>query len=167
MNTSKPGECWLVCHTKPRCEKKFAALLVAEDFEHYLPLIGSVRHYKKCTKHFTKPLFAGYVFTKLPATLKPRLFQQDLLVRTISVEDEATFLRQLTDVRMIVDSGLTLSLYPMIKKGARAKVIGGPLRGVEGIIDDPQNPGGIIVSIDVLQQGLLVRIPLTDLEALP
>jgi transcription antitermination factor NusG len=167
VNTSQSGECWLVCHTKPRCEKKFAALLTAEKFEHYLPLIGSVRHYKKSKKHFTKPLFAGYVFTKLPATLKPRLYQQDLLVRTISVEDEATFLRQLSDVRTIVDSGLTLSLYPMIKRGARAKVIGGPLRGVEGVIDDPENPQGIVVSVDVLQQGLLVRIPLTDLEALP
>ena len=31
--------CWFVCHTKPRCEKKFAALMSAEHFEHYLPLL--------------------------------------------------------------------------------------------------------------------------------
>ena len=47
---------WLVCHTKPRCEKKFAALLAAEKFEHYLPLVQSVRRYGQQTKRFTKPL---------------------------------------------------------------------------------------------------------------
>ena len=50
---------WLVCHTKPRCEKKFAALLSAEKFEHYLPLVQSVRRYAQQTKKFTKPLFPG------------------------------------------------------------------------------------------------------------
>ena len=34
---------WLVCHTRPRCEKKFAALMAAERFEHYLPLVDRDR----------------------------------------------------------------------------------------------------------------------------
>ena len=43
---SEPADpLWLVCHTKPRCEKKFAALLQAEKFEHYLALVQSVRRY--------------------------------------------------------------------------------------------------------------------------
>ncbi|MFT3781146.1 MAG: transcription termination/antitermination NusG family protein [Nibricoccus sp.] len=167
MNTSSPEANWLVCHTKPRCEKKFAALMNAENFEHYLPLIESVRRYSKEIKRFTKPLFPGYVFAKIPLVLKSRIYQQDLLARAIPVDDEALLLRQLEDVRAIVSSGFTLSLFPMIKRGARAKVIGGPLRGLEGVIDDPANPNGIVICVDVLQQGLLVKVPLTDLEALP
>lgn len=139
----------------------------AERFEYYLPLVDSVRHYSKSVKHFTKPLFAGYVFAHVPLVLKSRLYQQELLVRAIGVDDEAKFLHQLQDVHALISSGLTLSLYPMIKKGARAKVIGGPLRGVEGVIDDPENPKGIVVQVDVLQQGVLVKIPLEDLEAIP
>lgn len=162
-----PDACWLVCHTKPRCEKKFAALMGAENFEHYLPLITSVRRYAKETKRFSKPLFPGYVFAKVPTALKTRIYQQDLLARAIHIDDEARFLRQLHDVRMLIDSGLTLSLHPLVKKGARAKITSGPLRGVEGIIDDPANPNGIVLCVDVLQQGLLVKIPLEDLEALP
>lgn len=141
--------------------------MVAENFEHYLPLIDSVRHYAKEKKTFTKPLFPGYVFACVPAELKARIYQQELLARAIPVDDTAKFLHQLGEVRLLVSSGFTLSLFPMIKRGARAKVIGGPLRGVEGVIDDPANPQGIVVCIDVLQQGLLVKIPLTDLEALP
>jgi len=139
----------------------------AEDFEHYLPLVESVRRYAKETKHFTKPLFPGYVFAHVPLALKPRIFQQDLLARAITIDDEAKFLRQLQDVRTLVDSGLMLSLHPLVKKGARARVVGGPLRGLEGVIDDPANPNGIVLCVDVLQQGLLVKVPLEDLEALP
>ena len=95
---------WLVCHTKPRCEKKFAALMGAEKFEHYLALVQSVRRYGTQTKKFTKPLFPGYVFAKVPVEKKARIYQQDLLARAIIVEDEARFLRQLEDVRAIKET---------------------------------------------------------------
>lgn len=168
MSTPAPGDVrWFVCHCKPRCEKKFAALLAAEKFEHYLPLIGSVKRYGPQTKRFTKPLFPGYVFAQLVLEHKPRIYQQDLLARVIPVTDEPLFLRQIADVRTIVASGLELSLRPLIRKGTRVRVTGGPLWGLVGIVDDPSNPQGIIVTVDVLQQGLHVRMSLENLEPLP
>jgi transcriptional antiterminator RfaH len=158
---------WLVCHTKPRCEKKFAALLSAENFIHYLPLVDSVRRYAQRTKIFTKPLFPGYVFAQVPAERRSRIYQQDLLARAIRVEDEKTFLRQLDDVRTIVASGLELIVMPLLTKGRRVKIIGGPLHGLEGFVDNPTNPHGIVLAVDVLQQGLLVKIPAEHLRPLP
>ncbi len=158
---------WLVCHTKPRCEKKFAALMAAEKFEHYLALVQSVRRYAQQTKKFTKPLFPGYVFAKVPAELKARVYQQDLLARAITVEDEARFLRQLADVKAIVASGFELSVMPLLTRGRRVKVVGGPLHGLEGFVDDPSNPRGVVLSVDVLQQGLLVKMPIEHLQVLP
>ena len=158
---------WLVCHTKPRCEKKFAALMAAEKFEHYLALIESVRQYAQQTKRFTKPLFPGYVFAKVPVEVKARVYQQDLLARAITVVDEAKFLRQLEDVKAIVASGLKLSVMPLLTKGRRVRVIGGPLNGLEGFVDDPSNPQGIVLSVDVLQQGLHVKMPAEQLRILP
>jgi len=168
VNSPVPGDLrWFVCHCKPRCEKKFAALLAAEKFEHYLPLIESVKRYGRQTKRFTKPLFPGYVFAQFVLEDKPRIYQQDLLARVIPVTNEALFLRQMADVRTIVASGLELSLRPLIHKGTRVRVTGGPLWGLEGVVDDPTNPQGIIVAVDVLQQGLHVRMPLENLEPLP
>lgn len=168
MSTPASGELrWFVCHTKPRCEKKFAALLAAEKFEHYLPLIESVKRYGTQTKRFTKPLFPGYVFARFVLENKPRIYQQDLLARVIPVTDEALFLRQMADVRTIVASGLELSLRPLIHKGTRVRVTGGPLWGLVGVVDDPSNPQGIIITVDVLQQGLHVRMSLENIEPLP
>jgi len=158
---------WFVCHTRPRCEKKFAALMAAERFEHYLALVTSVRRYRQQTKRFTKPLFPGYVFAQVPVEKKARIYQQDLLARAIPVTDVPAFLRQLADVKAIVASGFELSLLPLLAKGRRVKVTGGPLHGLEGYVDDPKNPAGIVISVDVLQQGLLVRVPVENLEALP
>ena len=157
---------WFACHTKPRCEKKFAALLVAERFAHYLPLITSVRRYRDQTKTFTKPLFPGYVFAEIPPDRKNRVYQQDLLVRAIWVEDQPRMLRQLEDVKTIVASGVELSLHPLLKKGTRVKIAGGPLHGIEGVVDDPANPRGVVIAVDVLQQGLLVRLPMASLQIL-
>jgi hypothetical protein len=45
--------------------------------------------------------------------------------------------------------------------------VGGPLHGLIGVVDDPANPQGIVLAVDVLQQGLLVKLPLENLQALP
>jgi transcription antitermination factor NusG len=158
---------WFACHTKPRCEKKFDELAAREGFPHYLPLIRSVRRYGTRAKTFTKPLFPGYVFVRIEPGRKARLYQQDLLVRALPVENEPVFLRQLADVKAICASGLEAAVHPLMRKGTHVRVVGGPLHGLEGYVDDPVNPQGIVVSVDVLQQGLRVRLPLENLQLLP
>ena len=82
---------WLVCPTRPRWEKKLAALLAAERFPHYLPLVARVRRYGTRAKH----------------------------------------------------------------------------RGQEGFVDDPANPPGVILAVDVLRPGLRVKLPADQLQILP
>jgi len=158
---------WFVCHTKPRCEKKFAELAARGRFEHYLPLFQSVRRYGTQKKTFTKPLFPGYVFVRIEPVRKELIYQQDLLVRAMMVGNEPVFLQQLGQVRAICASGFEAVVLPLVKRGTHVRVVGGPLHGLEGHVDDPANPQGIVVSVDVLQQGLLVRLPLENLQLLP
>jgi len=165
--TTPPEAAWWVCHTRPRCEKKLAALLAAERFEHYLPLVGSIRRYATQTKRFTKPLFPGYVFARVPLERKARIYQQDLLARALPVADEAGFLRQLADVQAMIASGYELVLRPLLSRGRRVRVVGGALHGLEGLVDDPANPQGVVLSVDVLRQGLLVKVPAENLVVLP
>ncbi|MFA5266081.1 MAG: transcription termination/antitermination NusG family protein [Opitutaceae bacterium] len=157
---------WFVCHTKPRCEKKFSALMTAENFVHYLPLIESVRRYADRERSFSKPLFPGYVFTEIPPDRKNRIYQQDLLVRAIWVENQTLFLSQLEGVRRVVSSGLKAVLQPLLTKGTRVLITSGPLRGVEGYVEDPASPRGIVIAMDVLQQGILVPMPLSQIKIL-
>ena len=160
-------ETWLVCHTKPRCEKKFAALMRAERCEHYLALVASVHRHRGHTRTFTKPLFPGYVFAKVPDERRNRIYQQDLLARAIPVTDETRFLRQLDEVKRIVASGLELSVMPLLARGRRVRIVGGPLHGLEGMVEDPAKADGVVISVDVLQQGLMVKVSASQLQPLP
>jgi transcriptional antiterminator RfaH len=159
------GGTWYACHTRPRCEKKFAALMAAEEFEHYLPLIEHVQRYAKQTRRFTKPLFAGYVFARVPANGKNRIYQMELIARAIPVDNEARFLVQLDQVRKMVSSGLEMTVVPLLKRGRQIRILGGPLNGLVGFVDDPSNPKGIVISVDVLRQGLLLKMPAENLRA--
>jgi transcriptional antiterminator RfaH len=161
MNT----ESWFVCHTRSRCEKKFAGLMESESFEYYLPLLESIRKYGGRTRTFTKPLFPGYVFAKVPWDKKPRLYQQELLARVISVPDEALFLRQLEAVRTLMQSGSAVAVLPLLAKGRKVRITTGPLRGVDGYIHDTDSAKGIVVAIDVLQKGILIRVSPDHCEA--
>jgi len=171
---------WWVCHCKPRCEKKFAALMQAHGFGHYLPLVTSERRYGTRVKVFTKPLFPGYVFAEVPPEKKPLIYQQDLLARAFEVEDVPRLLAQLDDIRALLASGIDFTLKPLLTKGRRVRIISGPLKGVEGFVESAEaddkhrsSRGGgsdtrsILLSVDVLQQGLLVPVPAADLKVLP
>jgi transcription antitermination factor NusG len=150
---------WFVVHTKPRCEKKFSTVLKLDRFKHYLPLVNSTRRYGARDRIFKKPLFPGYVFAEISPEKKSRIYTHALIVRAIWVEDQALFLRQLEDIRLIVASGLAATLKPLIKKGARVRINAGPLWGVEGYVENPKSPKGVLVAMDVLQQGVLVPVP--------
>lgn len=160
------GEPWCVCHARPRCEKKLAGVLEIEQIVHYLPLVNSVRRYHKQEKQFQKPLFPGYVFARIPLDKRPRVFQQELLARLLPVKNETSFLRQLAEVRALIASGWELSLRPPITKGVRVRVKAGGLYGLEGLVENPRNPNGIVIVVDVLRQGVHAKVPARLLEVI-
>lgn len=157
---------WFVCHTKPRCEKKFDALLKTEGFDHYLPLFTLKRKYGGRMRESKKPVMPGYVFANLPGDISPRLYQQALLVRSIYVKDQERLLREMEDIRRLVASGLPASLVPTFEKGTRVRIKHGPLMGIIALVEKPDSHKGVMIAIDVLRQGLLVPIKPEDLEIL-
>lgn len=56
---------WFVVYTRPRWEKKVAALLTEKGIENYCPLNKIVRQWSDRKKVVLEPLFKGYVFVKV------------------------------------------------------------------------------------------------------
>lgn len=61
MNRSQEKN-WYALYTRPRWEKKVAALLGENDIEHYCPIIKVVRQWSDRKKVVLEPVFKGYVF---------------------------------------------------------------------------------------------------------
>jgi transcription antitermination factor NusG len=163
---SEAEQAWFAVHTKPRCEKKLDGMLGRLGWEHYLPLVERRHRHGAVFRAYTKPLFTGYVFAKIPLEQKARLYQRQLVVRTIGVTDEGLFLRQLDAIRALVAAGVGLALRARLTRGARVRVKSGPLRGIEGVVENPGRNEGIVVSMDVIQQGVHVAVPMEDIEPL-
>lgn len=157
---------WWVVHTRPRCEKRFADLARREGLPHELPLLRSVRRYATQTKHFTKPLFPGYVFTCVAESFTSRLYQGDFVASLLRVPDQTTFLRQMEAVRRVMASGMDVLPAPRLERGTHVRIVGGPLHGVLGIVEDPRSNRGVVVAIDVIQQGVLVHVPESSIEVI-
>lgn len=129
------------------------------QFEYYLPLVDSVRRYTSGVKKFRKPLFPGYVFARLPLERKSLIYQENYLLRTLTIESEIAFLDQIKQIRTLIDSGFELAAFPALYKGTRVKVIAGVLAGVDAIVENPQEPERILISFDILQQSIRVHVP--------
>lgn len=65
-NTKK----WYVVYTKPRWEKKVAALLTEKGIENYCPLNRVTKNWSDRKKVVLEPLFKGYVFLATEPTSK-------------------------------------------------------------------------------------------------
>jgi transcription antitermination factor NusG len=61
---------WYAVHTKPRWEKKVAALLHDKGIENYCPLNKVMHQWSDRKKTVLEPLFKGYVFVQIVEKLK-------------------------------------------------------------------------------------------------
>ncbi len=57
---------WHAVYTKPRWEKKVAAMLEAKGIEYYCPLNKVVKQWSDRRKTVLEPLFKSYVFIQVP-----------------------------------------------------------------------------------------------------
>ena len=151
---------WLVCHTKPRCEKKFAALMKAEQFEHYLALIQSVRRYAQQTKKFTKPLFPGYVFCRFDVDRRLRVVTSPNITSIVGVGKKPFPVadEEIQAIQTMVASGLPLEPWKYLEVGQRVRIEGGSLEGLTGILVQEKNSLRVVVNVNLLRRSVAVEI---------
>jgi transcription antitermination factor NusG len=155
---------WYVAHTRPRCEKKLAEYCERQGFQVTLPLYRSVKKYERKTAVFEKPLFANYVFLQLEPTQRQKVYQSDYVANLLDVPDQETFQNQLGDILLSLETGLEILLAPEITVGARVKITSGPLRGLEGFVENRSGVTYVQLRLDFIAQGVSVRMEASDLE---
>ena len=155
---------WYVAHTRPRCEKKLSEFCQRNGFEVTLPCYRSVRKYDRKTLVFEKPLFPGYVFLRLEPWQRQKIFQSDYVANLLDVPDQAIFAAQLADILLSLESDLDIVLAPQIVAGARVKIISGPLRGLEGFVENRSGVTYVNLRLDFIGQAAAVKVEASELE---
>ena len=160
----EPSTSWLVVHTLSRAEKKFADWARREGFRAELPTYGSVKRYRGKVVRFEKVLFPGYVFVRAEGRDGARMQQNRHAARVLVPPDMGEFDRQLGEILKAIEAGLEIRPVSGIQPGARVKISGGPLRGMEGLVERMEAPLSVVLRLDFISEAAAVRLDATDVE---
>jgi transcription antitermination factor NusG len=155
---------WYVAHTRPRCEKKLVRHCEREHLAATLPCYRTRHRYRGKIAEFLKPLFPGYVFLRL-APDQTRLAQTShCIANLLHVPDQQQFEQQLQDILRALETDMEVRLAPEIGEGMRVKIKAGPLRGMEGWVEQRHGPDIVLLRLDFIGQAAAVKVGALDLE---
>lgn len=159
---------WYAIHTRARHEKAVAARLEEQGLSTFLPLVKETHHWSDRKKIVEAPLFNCYVFARFTSSSADRLrvCRTDGVLQVLGVRGEAIAIpdEQIQSVRTLVSEGLLWATHPFLSIGQRVRIRSGALDGVEGILVGCNGDRSLIVSVDVIQRSLAVRIEGYDVE---
>lgn len=160
---------WYALYVKSRHEFTTQGELNRKGIANYLPSIKKLRHWKDRDKYVDLPLFPGYIFVKIMPkaddymkVLKTR-GAVNLLANTpgnpTPVSDD-----EIESLRILIESGENIDVYPHLKEGDRIRVKRGPLKGAEGYLEKKEDQYIFAVHIELLGRSIGVKLYGDDLE---
>lgn len=158
---------WFALYTCANQERRVAAQLEARSVEHFLPLYRSRRNWKDRRVFLDLPLFPGYLFARFFFAARARALQARGVVRLAGGNGQPCPLpdRDIEALRAGLGGGVRLEPHPYLAAGARARILHGPLAGMDGIFLRRKNGGRVVLSFDAIQRSVAVEVDESDLAA--
>jgi transcription termination/antitermination protein NusG len=161
---------WYALYVKSRHEFVTQSELSKKKITTFLPSINRISHWKDRKKSVQFPLFPGYLFVYIKAradeytnVLKAR--GAVYLLSTDSGCPTPVSPEEIHSLKIMIESGQTIDIYPHLKKGVPVRVKRGPLAGAEGMISNKLEQYIFAVNIDMLGRSIGVHISADDMES--
>lgn len=157
---------WYAVYTRPRWEKKVAALLLEKGIENYCPINKVTRQWSDRQKVVLEPVFKGYVFVRLEDNKKWEVKEVHGILNFVywlgkpaKIRDEEIdiirkFLNEFNDVQ-VEAKGLVVNSEVVVKQGV--------LMNYKGIVVEVLG-NRAVVKIDTLDLQLSAHFDKTNLE---
>ncbi len=165
------GENWFALRVRSRHEFVAADELTRKGIESFVPFVSRVRQWKDRKKTVDFPLFPGYLFVHI--TPEPGIFLKVVKTRGavcfVSLEPgqpTAVSLEEITSLRVMLESGEQLDVFPAFKEGTVVRVKRGPLFGAVGILAKRKDHHMLFINIDILGRSVGLNICAEDVEQL-
>jgi len=159
---------WLALHTRARHERVVEHRLREQGLETFLPTITEVHRWSDRKKKVEVPLFGCYVFVRCAWTPEERsiVYRVDSVLGFVGVRGSGTPIpdAQIENVRTLLLQERPCRAHPFLKVGQRVRVRGGAMDGIEGVFVSENGDNSLIISVEVIQRSLAVRIDGYDVE---
>lgn len=127
---------WFVLLTKSHQEKSLVRDLSAHGIGCFLPLLQTVRFYSGRKHVVETPVFSSYVFLRGSMEDVYRADRTRRVARVIKVVDQEKLDGELRNIALATSQRQKIEVYSFLKKGMRVVVRAGPLKGLEGVVED-------------------------------
>jgi transcription antitermination factor NusG len=158
---------WYAAYTSANHEKRVAQQLAQRSVEYFLPLHESVRRWKDRRMKLQLPLFPGYVFVHIALRDRLQVLQIPSIIHLVNFGGHPAPLPEedIHAIRNCLSHGSQIEAHPYLQAGRRARVTGGPLQGLEGIILRRKNRTRLILSFHLIMRSVAVEIDTMELES--
>jgi transcription antitermination factor NusG len=152
---------WFALQVKPRYEKIVSTILTEKGYDCYLPLYRCTQHGADRKVHAELPLFSGYTFCRITGAENGPILTTPGVVGIVGTGRRPTPLDddEIEAIQRIAASDLPTSPCAIPMTGQIVEIIGGPLKGLRGIILEVGQRWNLIVSVTLLQRSVAVEIP--------
>lgn len=154
-----PGA-WCVAHTRPRQEKQLSDDLQTRGVFHYLPLASRTTRSKNTGRisRSLVPVFPGYLFYVRREDQWNEALRTHRIVSTLAVSDQTEFVGQLRQIHRTLDTGVDFAHGNLFKVGQWARIVSGPLMGLEGIVRRRLSRVRLGLNVQMLGQSISVEV---------
>jgi transcription antitermination factor NusG len=161
---------WFAIHTVARHEKRVDALLQEKRVDTFLPLLRQVRQWSDRRSTVEVPLFSCYVFVNLAPTPEERtkILHTPGVLGFVGNERQGTPIptEQIESLQTALSREIPCVPYPYLHAGTRVRIRGGALNGVEGILVQQREDRSLVVSVELLQRSVAIRVEGYDVEVI-
>lgn len=149
---------WWVAHTKSRNEKALAHDLIGRQVSYFLPMAAKVRHVRGRKIKSLLPLFPGYLFFCGDEEQRLQALKTNRVASLIDVKDQALLVAELSSIERALQAGATLQRHKDIKAGQRCRVMSGPLKDIEAVVQKSRSGTRLILQVKMLGQAASVEM---------
>lgn len=164
-----PGD-WTVAYCKPRQEKALAWDLTRAEVPYFLPMLLRETYSGSRRRRNLYAMFKSYVFFAGEDRERLLASKTNRTVGFVEIEPAAqdAFRREINSLEIALRAApKDLELYPQLVTGKRVAVIGGPMKGAEGVILNAENPARLWVGVTMMGAGARLELHADLLEPLP
>jgi transcription antitermination factor NusG len=161
---------WYALHTRARHERVVENRLREQGMETFLPIVREVHKWSDRKKKVEVPLFGCYVFVRCALNAEDRtlVHRVDSVLGFVGVHGTGLPIpdEQIESIRTVLAKGTCCRTHPFLQVGQRVRVRGGALDGLEGVFLSENGDHSLVISVDVIQRSMAVRIDGYDVEPL-
>jgi transcription antitermination factor NusG len=159
---------WLAVYTKPRHEKMAYKFLCEKNIETYLPLIRVKRKWSDRYKWIEKPIFNSYLFVHIELKQTLQILQTLGVHHFVKIGGEIIPIRdsEINGIKNLIEGGYDPEPTDYFVVGDEVEIIGGPLRGLKGLVNRKKGNDFFVLKIDTIQHAIQCRIERKWLKSL-